>query len=139
MIPARETPARFLIRSLSSRRIFNLSLTPDMLFAPARATAEPFIPDFPVMIVGVVGFHRQFQFLGPLAKQCRIIEVSCRQCVLKSLSLILLPAQMGLSREEKPEALRTPGKRANMPFAPLCPVIASLRHLSNFTWLPTPR
>ena len=35
-----------------------------MLFAPARATAEPFIPDFPVMIVGVVGFHRQFQFLG---------------------------------------------------------------------------
>ena len=25
--------------------------------------------------------------LGPLAKQCRIIEVSCRQCVLKSLSL----------------------------------------------------
>ena len=138
MIPARETPAGFLIRSLSSRRIFNLSLTPDMLFAPARVTAEPFIPDFPVMIVGVVGFHRQFQFLGPLAKQCRIIEVSCRQCVLKSLSLHFSRRKLDQA-ERKPEALRTPGKRANMPFAPPCPIIASLRHLSNFTCLPTPR
>ena len=76
--------------------------------------------------------------LGPLAKQCRIIEVSCRQCVLKSLSLHFSRRKWDQA-ERKTRSLRTPGKRANVPFAPLCPVIALLRHLSNFTCLPTPR